>query len=198
MRPRAGEVLHFSEDPMITRFVPHVAATAQRPEAFVWAVGDSSAPSYWVPRDCPRVMAWVTSATTTADRERVLGPGGGSRVHAVEYAWLERIASVELYAYRFSADAFEPLHDDPSSGQPPYAFVSTRAVEPIAPPEPVGSVLRLHEQAGIQLRVLDNLWLFWDFVRASTLGHSGIRLANAAARPVAIHPAGSNPTEGAT
>jgi hypothetical protein len=27
MRPAPGEVLHFSEDPTITRFEPHVAAT---------------------------------------------------------------------------------------------------------------------------------------------------------------------------
>src|SRR5262249_19845679 len=32
-RPSAGEVLHFSEDPTITEFHPHVAATAQQPEA---------------------------------------------------------------------------------------------------------------------------------------------------------------------
>jgi hypothetical protein len=193
MRPGTGEVLHFSEDPTITRFVPHVAATAQRPEAFVWAVDGACAPSYWFPRDCPRAMAWATPATTAADRERVLGPGGGSRVHAVEYAWLERIANVELFAYRLPADTFEPVVDGPASAPAPFAFVSTEPVEPVAPPEAVGSVLRLHAEAGIQLRVLDNLWPFWNFVIGSTLGFSGIRLANAAPRPAEI-----NPGEGAT
>ncbi|HEX4703376.1 MAG TPA: hypothetical protein VH352_14715, partial [Pseudonocardiaceae bacterium] len=38
MRPAPGEVLHFSQDPTITRFLPHVAATAQQPAAYVWAV----------------------------------------------------------------------------------------------------------------------------------------------------------------
>ncbi len=33
MRPEPGQVLHFSEDPAITRFVPHVAPTAQQPQA---------------------------------------------------------------------------------------------------------------------------------------------------------------------
>ena len=47
MRPGPGEVLHFSEDPGITRFVPHIAATAQRPEAYVWAVNAARAPDYW-------------------------------------------------------------------------------------------------------------------------------------------------------
>jgi hypothetical protein len=120
-------------------------------------------------------LAWVAPETTAADRERVLGPGGGDRVHAVEYAWLERIANVELFGYRLPADEFEPL------GEPaPFAFVSTRPVEPLGPSEPVGSLLDLHAAAGIQLRVLDNVWPFWDFVKGSTLRFSGIRLANAA------------------
>lgn len=50
MLPRPGEVLHFSEDPTIERFVPHVAATAQQPEACVWAVDALNAPCYWFPR----------------------------------------------------------------------------------------------------------------------------------------------------
>jgi hypothetical protein len=43
-------------------------------------------------------------------------------------------------------------------------------------------VLRLHDEAGIQLRVLPSLWPFWDAVVASTLGYSGIRLRNARPR----------------
>ena len=43
-------------------------------------------------------------------------------------------------------------------------------------------LIECHAQAGIQLRVLSNLWSFWDAVTASTLGFSGIRLRNAIAR----------------
>jgi hypothetical protein len=64
MRSEPGQVLHFSEDPSITGFVPHVAATSQQPEAYVWAVDGRQAPSYWFPRDCPRAMAWVVESTT--------------------------------------------------------------------------------------------------------------------------------------
>ena len=87
MRPDVGEVLHFSEDPSISAFAPHVAATAKDPTAFVWAVGHSQAPSYWFPRQCPRAMAWLAPSTTRADRDRILG-STNSRVHLVEYAWL--------------------------------------------------------------------------------------------------------------
>lgn len=177
MRPRPGEVLHFSEDPGIPLFRPHVAATARQPDAYVWAVDSVRAPDYWFPRQCPRAMAWAVQGTSRADRERVLGPGGGDRVHAIEHRWLRRFLSVELFAYRFSAASFRPF------GEPvPHAFVSTVAVEPLGPAEPVGDLLRLHQEAGTQLRVLDDLHGFWDAVVASTMGFSGIRLRNAGPR----------------
>jgi hypothetical protein len=83
---------------------------------------------------------------------------------------------VRLYAYRFDAEAFEPF------GAPPYAMVATRPVTPLGPAEPVGDLLALHEAAGIQLRLVANLWAFMDEVAASSLGFSGIRLRYAAPR----------------
>ncbi|WP_406447384.1 hypothetical protein OG782_01090 [Streptomyces sp. NBC_00876] len=159
-------------------FRPHVAATAKQAEAYVWAVDAVQAPAYWFPRQCPRAMAWAAADTTETDREHVLGPGGGERVHVIEYDWLKRFLSVELFAYRLSADSFRPF------GRPvPHAFVATEPVEPLAPAQPVGDLLRIHQEAGIQLRVLDSLWELWDTVIASTLEFSGIRLRNARARP---------------
>ena len=170
--------MHSSEDPAIRRFVPHVAATARQPEAYVWAVDAERAPDYWFPRACPRAMAWATPATSEADRAHVLGPGGGDRVHAIEYAWLGAVQTVRLFAYRLPADAFEPFGSPVS-----HAHVATRPVEPLGPAEPVGDLLALHEDAGIQLRVLPNLWPFWDAVITTSLGFSGIRLRNARPRP---------------
>jgi hypothetical protein len=177
MRPEPGQVLHFSEDPAITRFIPHVAATAQQPEAYVWAVDAARAPDYWFPRDCPRAMAWAVPDTAPLDLERIIGTGSGERVHAIEYDWLERLRTVRLYAYRLPAHPFRPI------GKPlPHAHVAVEPVSPLDAPEPVGDLLRLHEQAGIQLRLLPNLWPFWDAVITSSLGFSGIRLRNAKPR----------------
>jgi uncharacterized protein DUF6886 len=177
MRPEPGQVLHFSEDPTITRFVPHVAATAQQPQPYVWAVDHDRAPDYWFPRQCPRAMAWVVPSTSDTDRDRIIGAGCGQRVHAIEYAWLDALRTTRLYAYRLPVQAFRPF------GEPDrHAMVATEPVVPLGPPEPVGDLLRCHERAGIQLRLLDNLWPFWDAVVASSVGFSGIRLRNAAPR----------------
>src|SRR5690349_19203565 len=144
MRPDFGQVLHFSEDPTIAEFAPHVAATAQQPEAYVWAVDHDRCPDYWFPRQCPRAMAWVRPGSTEEDRERIIGPGGGQRIHAVEYGWLEAMRTVELYAYRFDAADFEPF------GKPgdENAHVTTRTVRPLGPAERVGDLFALHEEAG--------------------------------------------------
>jgi hypothetical protein len=52
-------------------------------------------------------------------------------------------------------------------------------VRPLGPPEQLPALLELHERAGIRLLVLDNLWPWWDEVIRTTLGYSGIRLAEA-------------------
>src|SRR5689334_11645804 len=171
MRPEPGEVLHFSEDPTIRRFVPRVSPTSDDDGAYVWAVDASRAPDFWFPRQCPRAMAWTTAASTLSDRERILGPGGGERVHVVEYRWLDAMRSVRLFAYRLPADLFRPIVE-----AVPHALVATDPVDPLGPAVPVGNLFDLHEQAGIQLRVLPNLWPFWDAIIQTTLGFSGIRL----------------------
>ncbi len=118
-------------------------------------------------------MAWTGPRTTVDDRDRVLGPGGGERVHAVEYRWLHQIQTVRLYAYRLPAAAFRPI------GQPrPYAMVSRTEVVPLVPPEPVGDLLGLHATAGIQLRVLPSLWEFLEAVADGSLEFSAIRIRN--------------------
>ena len=54
-------LLHFSEDPTITRFEPHVPATNPTHEPAVWAIDEQHSPVYWFPRDCPRGSVWANS-----------------------------------------------------------------------------------------------------------------------------------------
>ena len=176
MHVEAGTVLHFSEDPGISRFVPHVAATATDRTPYVWAVDAHRAPDYWFPRQCPRAMAWVEPATTDHDRSAILGPGA-ERVHMIEYSWLPQMQAVRLFAYRFDAALFEPYGEDRTS----HAHVARRPVIPLGPPEPVPDLLTLHEEAGIELRLARLIWPWRRAVTASTVGFSGIRLKNARA-----------------
>lgn len=162
MLPRPGEVLHFSEDPSITRFEPHVAATAQQPEAYVWAVDALNAPCYWFPRQCPRVCSWGD---------------GVPRVHAVEERWLATLQDATVYAYRFDAAAFAPF------GDRPHAHVSTEAVEPLGAPVEVGDLVGLHAAHRIELRVLPELEPWFTEVREAGLEFSGIRMGNAGTGP---------------
>jgi Family of unknown function (DUF6886) len=165
MRPLHGEVVHFSEDPTITRFSPR--------NGLVWAVGPDRCIDYWFPRQCPRAMAWIGPRTSAWDAECLLGLGV-ARVHAIEYAWLPAMQSVSLYGYRLPAAAFDAR---------PEAVTSVSPVDPLGPPEPVGDLLALHEAEGVQTRLVPNLWPWWDLVIASTLEFSGIRLRNARPRP---------------
>jgi hypothetical protein len=55
----------------------------------------------------------------------------------------------------------------------PHAFVSRATVCPPGPPEHVGALLEAHAAAGIELRLLPNLWPYWTQVMRSTLGFRG-------------------------
>jgi hypothetical protein len=169
--PAPGEVLHFSEDPSIRAFEPHVAATAQQPEAYVWTVDALNSPCYWFPRQCPRVCSWDAS-----DEDQ-------PRVHAVEERWLSTMRRTLLFAYRFDARDFAPF------GERSHAHVATRPVEPLGPPVAVGDLVALHEQHGIELRVLPELEPWFTEVRERGLEFSGIRMGNAG-----IGPGGPFPT----
>jgi hypothetical protein len=131
-------------------------------------------------------MAWRAASSSEEDVSQILGPtgnvgdaNGAERVHAVEYGWLETMREVQLYAYRFAESEFRPFGNPDS----PHAMVCGHEVTPLGPAERVADLFALHDEAGIELRVLPNLWPFWDRVAASTLDFSAVRLRNARPRP---------------
>lgn len=93
----------------------------------------------------------------------------------IEYDWLAPMQTVRLFAYRFDAADFSPHGDEPVRN----AHVATQTVRPLGPPEPIGDLLTLHAEAGIELRVVDSVWPWWRAVITTTVGFSGIRLRNA-------------------
>lgn len=177
--PYVGEgpfaLWHFSEDPGLGRFRPHTPAANPGAPPLVWAVDTRHAPMFWFPRDCPRGCAWPVSATTPEDHERFFGQSGAGRVHVMESAWLGRMQSGRLYAYRLPEAAFR-RHD---VGGYWLADEEVEAVEQVV----IEDLLGRHASAGIELRVTPSVWPFWRRVTASTVEYSGSRLRNSAAHP---------------
>ena len=163
-----GPLLHFSEDPTIERFVPHVPATNPTHAPAVWAIDEEHAPVYWFPRDCPRASVWANDdADRAVLRTRFLSDAG--RINTTELAWLERMRAVRLYMYEIDRSAFAEWPE--AEGQ----WISPVAVEPLSV-RPVGDLLDLHAQAGVELRFVARLEPFWSEVVASGLPFSGVRL----------------------
>jgi hypothetical protein len=152
---------HVSEDASIERFVPL--------EELVWAIDTRHLPLYWFPRDCPRATFWATSETSDDDVERWLDGDRTRRVHVIESAWLERMRTTRVVAYRLPESGFEPEDR---------FWVTRETVEPLELVE-LGDLLARHAEARIELRVAPALYPLWDSVVASTLDFSGIRLRNA-------------------
>jgi hypothetical protein len=142
-------LLHFSEDPSISRFEPHVPRTNPAAAAAVWAVDPAHAPLYWFPRDCPRVAVWANNA----EQQERLGrrfATGASRVQAAPLAWLDAIGGCRLYEYQFEPTPFAPWAD--AEGQ---WVALSRVIS--ASVEPVGDLLDRHVAAGVEVRLVADL-----------------------------------------
>ncbi len=177
--PYVGEgpfaLWHFSENPYLGRFRPRTSTTNPGSQPLVWAVDSRHAPMFWFHRDGPRGCIWTVSTTTAGDRERFFGQSGADRVHVIESAWLGRVQSCRLYAYRLPTEAFRP-HD--VGGY----WVADKAIEALERVV-VDDLLGKHAAAAIELRVSPSIWPFWRRVAVSTVEFSGSRLANSAAHP---------------
>lgn len=168
-------VYHFSEDPEITTFAPHRPVGRETEEARVWAIDAEHAPLYWFPRDCPRVTFWAVPGSPFEAVRAFLGATTARRVHAIESDWLERVRATQLYVYRFDAAGFEPWPE--ADGH----WVSRTAQTPLAV-EPIGDLLSLHAEAGIELRITPSLWPLHDAIPGSGLRFSIVRMRNGAPR----------------
>lgn len=166
---------HFSEDPNIERFVPHVPRTNPTHRPAVWAIDGEHAPLYWFPRDCPRIAVWpLHSGDREAFRSRF--ETSAWRVQAIESAWFERVLHARIYRYEFDAAPFSPWKE--ANGQ----WISTTEVVPSAM-TPLGNLVAAHVQAAIELRIVPSLWPLHDVVRGGEFDFSIVRMHNAQPRP---------------
>lgn len=134
----------------------------------VWAVDEAHQASYMFPRDCPRVLAWLTPATTAEDRERWWGARACSMIAHAEWDWLEQMRRATVYRYEMPGGGFEPLEDDG------WMWVSRCWVEPVevtAFRDLFGALAAL----GVELRLMESLVPLRD-VWGTSLHTSGIGL----------------------
>ncbi|HZX54027.1 MAG TPA: hypothetical protein VFE86_05075 [Ilumatobacteraceae bacterium] len=171
---KSSVLYHFSEDPNIERFVPHVPKTNPTHRAAVWAIDDEHAPLYWFPRDCPRVTIWpFDDDGLTAFQSRLTT--SARRVHAIESGWYQRMCEAQVYRYELDAQAFEPWEQ--ANGQ----WITGRTVVPVSA-EPVGDLVDAHHKAGIELRLVPSLWPLHDIAVEATFDFSLVGMHNAQRR----------------
>jgi hypothetical protein len=171
---KPDELYHFSTDPDIKRFSPHVPRTNPTHRPAVWAIDAQHAPLYWFPRDCPRVTVWPrTPVESVAFHERFVSTA--SRVHAIESGWLDRMRNDVIYRYALDSEGFIPWED--ASGQ----WISESEVEPKSV-KPVGDLFAAHADAQIELRIVPSLWPLHDEVRHGEFDFSIVRMRNAEPR----------------
>jgi hypothetical protein len=168
-------LLHFSENPDIRVFEPHIPASAPDNPPMVWAVDEEHAPGFWFPRDAPRACCWSIGKPLTGIGRSLLGMGGVTRMHAIESEWLERMRDCKIYMYRFDATPFR-IHDIPAG-----YFAATEIITPLSV-ERIGDLLALHVKASVELRIVPDLWPVIDAIVASGLEFSIIRKSNAKPR----------------
>jgi hypothetical protein len=168
-----AHLLHFSEDPDIKVFRPHVPASSPNNPPLVWAVDETHAPGFWFPRQAPRACCWTIGKPLTELGRELLGVG--TRMHAMEEVWLERMRACRMYVYRFDRTPFATQTAEAG-------YYSTRETITPLSVEPAGDLLELHRLAGIELRIVESLWPTIDAILASGLEFSIIRKANALPR----------------
>ena len=163
---------HYSEDPAIERFVPHVPVTNPDQPPMVWTIDDEHAPLFWFPRDCPRITFW-TDDGSPADR---LGPTTAARVHAMEAGWVERMR-------RAGSSCTGSRSTGSGRGPTPTATGWPTRRAPHWTSTPVGDLFERHRQRGIELRILDDLRPLRDAVIASGYRFSMSRMRNVSPAP---------------
>ena len=170
-------LFHFSEDPAIEVFTPHVPATNPTQPASVWAIDEHHQSAYWFPRDCPRVTVWIDGFDGEAGRERFHRRYGTDalRLHVVEERWRPAMESTVLHRYELPPGDFDPWVE--ADGQ----WIATTPVHPIAV-EPFDDLIGRHSDAGVELRFVDDLWMLRDLVVDGGHPFSIIRMMNARRR----------------
>ena len=170
--PKGVETLyHFSEDPAISRFVPHIPPSNPGHAPAVWVIDAEHAPLYWFPRHCPRVSVWARTATEQAELSERFGTDA-RRICAAETGWLERIRSARIYRYEFDPEPFRPWEEAAGQWIADIPVTPERVVE-------LNDLLAVHAAADIELRITPTLGGVMGQILESRLPFGFVRLRDA-------------------
>jgi hypothetical protein len=164
---RPEVLLHYSEDPEISVFEPHVPRTNPTEQPAVWALDPAHAPLYWFPRDCPRAAVWANDDEQRARLEERFATTA-SRVQWAPRSWVDRIRDCPLYEYRFDPGPFVPWPD--AEGQ----WIAQSPVS-VVEVQPVGDLIARHARRGVDLRLVADLAPVREAVVTSQLPFSIVR-----------------------
>ena len=160
-------LLHYSEDPSIAIFEPHVPRSNPTAAAAVWAIDPDHSALYWFPRDCPRVAVWAHNAEQQARLSALFATEAG-RVQVVPLRWFDQIRACQLFEYQFDPEPFAPWPD--AEGQwVTHESVTAKTVVP------VGDLFARHHMNHVELRFVEELASVREEVLASDLPFSIVR-----------------------
>jgi hypothetical protein len=175
---------HFSENPHIDIFVPRQKSNRRDMPPVVWAIDAAHEVSFYVPRNCPRIICYRTLEMSGEDAAQFFGTSCADVVMTVESGWLDAIRSTTLYRYGFAEDdGFELF--DANAGY----YVTERTVVPLE----VVALDRLSDRilaTGAELRFTPSLHPLREALLASSFRGFGIHRfefaapANSEAGPV--------------
>jgi len=160
------QLFHVSEESDITQFIPRIPTRddLDKSKGLVWAINDYCLPNFLTPRECPRVTYHVSDETTEEDVSRFFSSSCRHCV-TIEHSWHERMQNTVLYLYEFDPSNF--YLQDESAGY----YVSERTELPIGKMKTDNLYGELFKR-GIEVRLVNNLWILRDAVIKSTLNYS--------------------------
>ncbi|ANE48935.1 hypothetical protein SY83_14550 [Paenibacillus swuensis] len=116
---------HFSEEPNITVFHPRVKANRQDMPPVVWAIDEEHSYSFYVPRNCPRIVYTRTDGLSEETVDKFFGCTSAVRIMTIETRWYSAISNTTLYRYTLPGESFKLF--DETAGY----YISEQKVTPI-------------------------------------------------------------------
>ncbi|BFH63624.1 DUF6886 family protein [Paenibacillus azoreducens] len=161
------KLYHFSEEARIEVFHPRVKANRTDMSPVVWAIDEEHQFTFFVPRNCPRIVYTRHEGMSEEDEIRFFGHTSADIVMTMETRWYNKMIETPLYRYELPPESFECF--DEIAGY----YISREMVEPVGKTEIRDSLQRLLS-LGIDFRFTPDLHPLKDAILRSSLKDFGI------------------------